>query len=384
MHKLKIAILSSTNMNEFFTNGLYQNAYTLALMLNNHPNFEVTMVDYKKISPGNLGVIKTENLDFLEKSDILITVAKTPIEEDCVNLQKKGVKIISIKYGNNLNSDLSTFVSYNCGTKPFSMQAEWRKIRHKEYRPDLILYSPHYNFQSEYLAICNNVSSDKVLECPYVWSPVFIKAASVVGLKKGLEEYSFDFKKQDPKNKNIACVEPSINFTKTNLVPIITLQYLYQNNPDAFNAGYIFGSRNLMESQESKDYFDYINELSAFKDGKVTFEGRLRMPNILAEKARVLFSHQKQNALNYTYLEYAYHHLPFVHNSDFLTNYGYYYFEDKLIEASEKLELALNHDNLTSKESTIYNNSCDEMIWNYSPDNPKNISGYIDLIERVL
>ena len=107
-------------------------------------------------------------------------------------------------------------------------------------------------------------------------------------------------------------------------------------------------------------------------------------PCILAEKARVLFSHQKQNALNYTYLEYAYHHLPFVHNSDFLTNYGYYYFEDKLIEASEKLELALNHDNLTSKESTIYNNSCDEMIWSYSPDNPKNISGYIDLIERVL
>ena len=104
----------------------------------------------------------------------------------------------------------------------------------------------------------------------------------------------------------------------------------------------------------------------------------------MAKRARVLVSHQILNALNYTYFEFALNHYPFVHNSEFLSDFGYYYKDNNILDGTRQVEAAFQHENLSDKEISIYNNKCDEMIWKYSPDNPKNIYGYIDLIKSVL
>jgi hypothetical protein len=57
-----------------------------------------------------------------------------------------------------------------------------------------------------------------------------------------------------------------------------------------------------------------------------------------------------------------------------MKDFGYYYHN----------EAALNHSSLSDAELESYEDACDENLWKWSIDNPKNLKGYESLILDVL
>lgn len=385
MKKIKIGIFGNSDLNKFFSNGLYQNAWSLAYMLKGTGEFEVTFFTQHRNHPKDILGIKCEmlNLASIGKLDIFISVAATPAAKDCLYMKGKGVKFISIKYGNNLLSDLEAYVQQCSGLKSKVVTTEWIKASY-DFGPDLILRSPHFSFQDQYLSLTNQISEDKILECPYIWNPIFLKAFSKSKQNKFGDEYSLVFKRGDWRNKSAVCAEPSLATLKTNLVPMVMLDKVHRDGDGDLISGYLLGSAGLIDEESSKDYVQKMMALKSFKDGVLKLDRRVAMTDVMAKRGRLLVSHQKQNELNYTYFEFALSGFPFVHNSKTLSEYGYYYEEDNVLDGVEKIKEALNHENLTAKELSIYNNRCEDMIWKYSPHNPRNISKYVDLIKSVL
>lgn len=385
MRKTKVAILGNTNVSTFFKNGLYQNAWSLAKMLDQSNEFDVNLISEGSCSHKDVLGIKSfkHDIELLKKQDIIIQIAYSVSSKEARVLQSMGVKLILIKYGNNLCSDIETYVQYSLNMRPLYDLNEWFRLTHN-FTPDLLLYSPHFEFQKQYIALTAGVSEDKAKQCPYIWNPFFIKTYSKMYEQKLGEKYSLAFKRGDKRNKSLACVEPSIAFLKTNLVPIIMINEVYKETPELIRSGFVFNSKFLKSGENGKVLGQRLKSLKVFADKVLSLENREPMIDIFANKARVLVSHQIMNSLNYTYFEFALNGYPFVHNSEALSSYGYYYKDCNVLDGKEKLKEALQHGGLSSKELQIYNNGCEEMIWNHSPDNPKNISGYIDLIKSVL
>jgi len=385
VNKIKATILGDTSLKSFFKNGLYQNAWSLAKMLDKSGEFEVSLMSKEPCKATDIMGIKAfqHSIELLKKQDIVIQVVYSVSNEEAKALKKNGVKIILIKYGNNLCSDLETFVQYSLDLKPVYDLHEWLRVTY-EVPPDLLLYSPHFEFQKQYISLASGVSEDKAKQCPYIWNSFFINMYSIFYQKKFGEKYNLAFKRDDKRNRSVACVEPSIAFLKTNLIPIMMVNEAYRETPELIERGFVFNSKRIKNGKNGRILKHKLNHLEAFKDNILSLENREPMIDILANKARVLVSHQIMNALNYTHFEFALNGYPFVHNSEMLSGYGYYYKENNVLDGKERLKEALQHEHLSSKELRIFINGCEEMIWNHAPDNPKNISGYIDLIKSVL
>ena len=385
MRKIKVGILGCNDVGEFFKNGLYQNAWSLGKMLNDTGEFDVSLISEGPCkSERTIGLnCFQHNIDILKEQDVIIQVAYSVKGTEAKILQKKGIKLILTKYGNNLATDIETYVQYNLDLKPKFDLNEWFRLSHS-FTPDLLLYSPHFEFQKQYMTLTAGISEDLVKPCPYIWNPFFINTYSEIYKKKLGNKYSLEYVRGDARNNSIASVEPSIAFIKANLVPIIMINEAYKESPELMRHAHIFNSELLIAGENGKLLSNRMTFLKAFKEKAMTLERRLPMIDIFANKARLLVSHQILNSLNYTYFEFALNGYPFVHNSELLSEYGYYYDGCSVLDGKDKIKEALQHDELSDKEIRIYNNSCEEMLWKHSPMNPKNISGYTELIKSVL
>jgi hypothetical protein len=385
MKKIKVGILGCNDVSSFFGNGLYQNAWSLGKLLDKEGSFDVTLFSKEPCSnKDTLGVkCSDHNIALLEKQDVIIQVAYSVSSKEAEALKKAGTKTILVKYGNSLCADIETYVQFSLDLNPPFDLNEWFRISRK-HSPDLLLYSPHYEFQRQYIALTAGTSEKNTKQCPYIWDPFFIKAYSKIHSKKRGEEYNLEFKKNDHRNKSLAFIEPGISMNKANLVPIIMANEVHREDSGLIKKGYAFNSKKLREGSNGSIMGGRLESLKIFKDKVLSLEDRLPMIEILSRKARVLVSHQILNSLNYTHFEFALNGYPFVHNSDLLSEYGYYYEDCNVLDGKDRLKEALFHEELTSKELRIYNNGCEEMLWKHSPDNPKNISGYINLIKSVL
>tara|TARA_Y100000287_G_scaffold185814_2_gene190198 strand:- start:12797 stop:13960 length:1164 start_codon:yes stop_codon:yes gene_type:complete len=387
MKKIKVCILGGTDYSRFFSNGLYQNAWSLAKMLDVSGDFDVSIASKDKSVPNSLVGVKVRRFSkaLLKKQDIIIQIVFSLNDLETSILHKSGGKSILIKYGNNLCSDLVTFVQYSVGLKPVHDQAEWFRVNYKE-PPDLVLYSPHFEFQKEYFSLTASVNSDDTKQCPYIWNPYFIKNgmklnwAKLGGAKKGNPAYE----RGDKRNRSIALVEPSIAFLKTNLIPIIMTNKVFEDSSDLIEKATVFNCNTILKESNSKPLVNRLSTLAITRSGVLKLSPRQAMTDIFTHKARMLVSHQMMNSLNYTYFEFALNGYPFVHNSELLSDYGYYYNGSEVLSGVKKIKEALHHDELSDLEMKKYRESCDEMIWKHSPDNEKNISTYIDLIKSVL
>jgi hypothetical protein len=103
--------------------------------------------------------------------------------------------------------------------------------------------------------------------------------------------------------------------------------------------------------------------------------------DIFTKFSGTLLTHQHMNALNYVYLEALYLGIPLVHNSEYFKETGYYYEGFDVVSGSIALKKAIEEDGNFSDE---YKEKSKEILWKYSPENPVNIQGYIELIDKLI
>ena len=190
------------------------------------------------------------------------------------------------------------------------------------------------------------------------------------------EELNFN---QDTIINNIGVLESNLYYVKTCHVPMLIIEELYCNSPELVNEAYIFGSQIM---NKNKTFNCFAKDLDSVKDKKMSFEARYRLPYIIKKNfAGTIVSHQFYNGLNYLQLEAMYLGIPFVHNSDFFRDHGYYYEGYNAKDGAKQLEMALK----THKNNYEYLRERDrKRVYDFHPDNSKNIEGYAKLIEDLV
>lgn len=313
---MKIAITSKFSY-DFFSNGLNQNIVLLYEAIENL-GIDVFLLDFTnkkknekfhhhKFLQGKTVINWWDFATSEDKyTDMLLCPGVSP-NADIHHEIKKGnpkSKICAIHYGNNLFSDINSLY--------FREDKKLYSFGEEKYS-DLCLYSPHYKFAKEYLE-CNNKSES--MELPYIWSPKFIKLEA--------ETNNINPEYKPVARPNIAVVEPCLNVSKTNFIPLAIIIETLRNKPHIFNEAYIF-SNQLREAGQQFNKHIQNNTIIKNYQKRLFFDPRQKFPSILARDNPIILSHQFYNELNYVYLEALYYNFPLVHNSPPFKSTGYFY-----------------------------------------------------------
>lgn len=356
---IKIGITSRCDEN-LFGNGLNQNVWFLYRLLNG-AGYDVHLVSESKHHYGKKLItqdILELNKDNINDYGMIIecSYALTDVVQQIFS-ESGGVRV-AIQYGNRFITDLESML----------FRPEEPGIGEKKHLHE-IWCSPHYEFSMPALEI---LEKTEMHVCPYVWSPDIVTHTYV--------HYKIDpYFKPSTNIKNISFFEPNLSVTKTSLIPMIVVEGLYNRRPELVENVYNFGSKKL---GDKKIFLTIVNKLQLKKDKKISFEDRYKFTWALhKEYAGTVVSHHWMNGLNYLQLEAMYFGTPFVHNSEFFKDHGYYFPEWDAKEGSRQLERAIE----THKDVFLQERERDrEKLWEFHPDNPKNIQGYVDLIENAL
>lgn len=394
MKKVAITLArKAVKYENIFTNGIHQNIYTLQSLLKKTGLYDVSLVyDYTKFYAENSEEAKNdidllqqekhtfyekysefdvnkvlhkadtldENINALKDFDILIEIGFMYNSRDLTKVKKlnPNMKVAFIAYGNQYFDAVEKVLFPDRGLP--STYAEGR---------DALWLSPHFEPWLEWHKTLFKTDNGSI--APYVWSPYFFKKNLEENMSMTRENYSLSGK------RNISVMEPNLGFVKNAILPITIIENLYRKNPDKFDQSYILNSKHLTQVKAAQDLF---TRLDVVKDKKMSFEARYGVADFFNTYASVLLSHQDNCALNYVYLECLYLGIPFVHNSKFFKEVGFYYEGYDVSEGARQLTKALDSINDESPNG----DKTEEYLWKYSPENPDNINGYIKLIEDVL
>jgi hypothetical protein len=347
---LKIGV-TSIDDKKIWSNGLHQNVYHLFNILKD-AGYNVELVcESESISENDFMGNNVRHItpDNVSDYDIIIEASNTLMDGIAHKYVKEdnGV-LVTIQYGNEFL--LNTVV--NSVYYPDKLAKTHMPPR------QAIWVSPHFAFSRQSLEVLNKTEVDI---SPYIWSPYFLLHSN------SEEELCFN---EDSEIGNIAVLESNLYYVKTCHVPMLIIEDLYNKSPELINEAYVFGSTIM------------IKNLDSVKNKKMSFEHRYKLPYIIKQNyAGTIVSHQFYNALNYLQLEAMYLGIPFVHNSDYFRDHGYYYEGFNAKDGAKQLEMALK----THKNNYEYLRERDrKRVYDFHPDNSKNIEGYAKLIENLV
>jgi hypothetical protein len=362
--KIKIG-LTMGGIGRIWDYGLDQNVVFLAMLLND-AGFDVRFILEEDPHSKNLQEfcgIKLEKYNknmvrSCQKCDVVLFVSKTPNTKDMAAIKEKGTKIIRIGYGNK-------FQIFN---EAMATNPERANFGFDSYTlADAVWVSPHFErnipWQKSFI--------DADIEvCPYIWDPLFFeeKCKQLTGDPRWTPEKNV---------KSIAIHEPNINALKTCIVPLAIVGLLNKSNPELVEN---VTTLNTERIRENSSFINYVKSLGLIKKG--SFESRRTTPFMACSGVMglSLFNHA-HNGLNYLPLELFRLGYPVVHNSEFFKSAGYFYPEIDALKGSEQLKIAIETHENNQKEQT---NLANELIYQYSIKNKKNIDGYKSLIEKTL
>jgi hypothetical protein len=356
---LKIGV-TSIDDKKIWSNGLHQNVYHLFNILKD-AGYNVELVcESESISENDFMGNNVRHItpDNVSDYDIIIEASNTLMDGIAHKYVKEdnGV-LVTIQYGNEFL--LNTVV--NSVYYPDKLAKTHMPPR------QAIWVSPHFAFSRQSLEVLNKTEVDI---SPYIWSPYFLLHSN------SEEELCFN---EDSEIGNIAVLESNLYYVKTCHVPMLIIEDLYNKSPELINEAYVFGSTIMIKN---KTFVAFANDLDSVKNKKMSFEHRYKLPYIIKQNyAGTIVSHQFYNGLNYLQLEAMYLGIPFVHNSDYFRDHGYYYEGFNAKDGAKQLEMALK----THKNNYEYLRERDrKRVYDFHPDNSKNIEGYAKLIENLV
>ena len=273
-----------------------------------------------------------------------------------INMSKKvrslfkmmGARVIKLYLGNTLNIDTEMCI-YSPGGDV---------ILHSVGELDMVLTSPHYASQLEYLRCVNGLEADQVSVAPYVWEPTFIGEG--VGAAPP---------------KDILIFEPNISFQKCCVVPLLICEKYYLENLSFSGKIHLF---NVDKYEDGSNFYrNLLDRLRLWKDGRIVLHGRCSVKEIMEEYPNsVILCHQTNNEYNYMYLEAFYRGFSLVHNAESWSSGGFYYEGDDILGGATALGRALN--NSGSVERRRHEN---DIIMRHSIFNTANQEGWLRLLE---
>ena len=236
---------------------------------------------------------------------------------------------------------------------------------------DEIWTSPHFAQFLPYLEIIYGCDIPVKIS-PYIWDSRFLsEEIDKLKGKKGSPKFN------KPLQRRICILEPNVNLSKACLVPLLICEKLYRKDPSLIEFVTVFCADTIKGNQ----YFvNLIKNLSLMKDNRIFFNQRWNTPYALSKFGGTVVSHQHLNDLNYVHLESLYLGVPIVHNSDFLSDSGYYYPDFDIAAAADQLSLSIQNHEKNIKPQW---GQSTHIFHKFSVFNRINISKYKTLIEDL-
>jgi hypothetical protein len=342
-----------------FTNGLNQNIiilYRLFEIIGWKPTLLVNgSMDMGKL-PSKFRDVRWITLEKYLQSPFEVRV----LLEIGINMAEKvrnlfhmmGARVLKLYLGNSLNIDTEMSL--------FSPQVEI--IQHKPGDIDMLLTSPHYADQLEYLRKLNGLSCENAQIAPYVWDPMFIDCDATASSAASSQR------------RDILIFEPNISFQKCCVIPLLICEKYYMENPEFSGKVHVF---NTDKYNEGTNFFrNLLDRLTLWKDEKIELHERHSVQDIMKQYPdAVILCHQTNNEYNYMYLEAFYKGFPLVHNAESWSNGGWYYDGCDIEGGATVLGKALS----SSKGEGVSEEK--EIIWHHSIYNTANQEGWLRLLE---
>ena len=353
-------------IDQVWTNGLHQNTVILAKILK-QIGYDVYLIVEDKGDLGNefhgiklakFGAGQSKNMASYN-FDIVLYVSFSISPKNMEVVRKTGCKQVIVEYGNLFQIFNETAIGK--GDEKFSVDSE------KYNSADALWASPHFERNAPWYKSFTDVTFDI---CPYVWNPMFFDAKC--------KELGGDPQWNPQKDtRTIAIHEPNINVIKTCVIPLSIVGILNKRRPELIKKCYSLNTKHL---KDIKPFEDYIHSIGLVKKG--SFDERRTTPFMVCSGVTgTSVFHHTNNSLNYLPLEMMNLGYPVVHNSDDFKSAGYFYNEIDSVEGANQLEIAIStHEENYDKKLE----ESKELIWKYSTDNPDNVQGYKDLIEKLL
>lgn len=371
-----ISVNISDKNDNFWTNGIKQNAVTLQKMFSLLPNIEnsylvnfgtITNFEGTSWEPFKNKIIQAKDFLKLNKIDALISATVTPTKDYIEVLNKRGVKCVKQVMGNEYEI--------------FSEQVlfEYKDIaqtnfygRRKGYDANWI--SPHFFEQNKDLM--EVISDAPAYVGPYIWDKIFIEK-SAKKVSSDLRREGIYYIPSSEKEKRICTFEPNINLVKTCITPMLAIERMYRKEPELIKSAKVFGSFRI---KKKNIFVEFAKDLEVYLNKKMTFEARFPMALSLFNYTDIVIAHQRNLDLNYAYFDAAWLGYPLVHNSKTLEGLGYYYEGWDADSASNKLiEVAKTFDD--NYQEYLFNSQ--KYISQYFPENKENIASYAKLFEDL-
>ena len=350
---------------KFWSNGLDQNSYFLAKMLSKHYN--VVLFGLKEGAIREFKIHRWKD-NIMKRCDVVIQPSLS-LPEDLKNKRRRnsGVKFVNLHYGNTYESYMEDVIYFPNEKK--------RAFGFEEGSTEAYWMSPHYMY---FKGLYDAVYDCDVKEAPYIWDPCLFDEKAKQLKEKDDTAMPPHFDDNNDLGK-ITIFEPNISHTKNCIIPMAIVSALWREEPKLIKTLNVMNSKHIRE----KDAFRELVRQLGLSQKQSQFEAsdRRTTPFMLSKKyTGTAVFHQHNNELNYLYLEMMYTNMPFVHNSEPFKEAGYYYEGHDAMAGKEQLKKAIMTHRLDLKQ---YEERSKEILWRHSIENPKNLAGYVALIEEL-
>lgn len=296
----------------------------------------------------------------VDHCDLIIEIGARGTEvHQLERLHKRKGKIVSYVAGNVqvMNFEhIAHGLAHGDAVAPFEFDAVW-------------VTPQHWHTCASYLRMTRSPHTHIV---PHIWDPF---CAQMSAMEIGTNPY---WRSPGEEGWRIGCFDPTVNVVKSFHIPLLCAEEAHRRKPSWIKTFSLFSALHLKESV-------HVNELiqatSLGRAGKVFAEARHRTAQVLGKHVDAVITHQWENNLNYLYWDVLYFGWPLIHNSDAISEVGYY-FPSFDTEGGGKavLEALRGHSTNRSKRREAEFDA----LWNLSVNNPKVQAEHARLIEMVM
>ena len=309
MNKLNVGvtIYLRKGQQSIWENGIFQNCYFLAMLLNQAPNIEsVYLVNGGDGDPASaaqfleFAPVPVIDLDTArQKLDVIIELSAQLNPDWARAFHEKGGRIIGMRVANDYVIDIERMMF----ALPHGMLVSGTP------------YSAIWTlpaFEKTCASYYETALRAPVTAMQHLWSPAFVERATDggFGYQAGRSRW------------RIAVLEPNICMVKTSHIPMLVADLAHRQQPDLIEYLRVF---NTIQLKSDAQFVGFARSLDLVLQGRATFEPRLPVHEILTRQADAIVSHTWENTQNYIYYEALHGGYPLIHNSDLLRGCGYRY-----------------------------------------------------------
>lgn len=365
--KVGVTIFLRSGQQSIWENGIFQNCFFLAMLLNRSPAVEATyLVNGGDGTPeGAAGFLEFSPAPVIdlqaahEKLDVIIELSAQLNPDWARSFRERGGRIVGMRVANDYVIDIERMMF----GLPHGLLFSGTPY-------DAIWTLPAFERTCKGYYEAGSRAPVRIMQ--HLWSPVLLER-SLRGTRAGA---AFGYAPGRARWR-LAVLEPNICMVKTAHMPMLVADLAYRQDPDCVECLRVFGAMTLKEDAR---FVSFARGLDVVQHGCATFEPRLPVYDILTQHADAVISHHWENAQNYVYYEALYGAYPLIHNSTLIGGCGYHYSDFDCQQGALALRRAHAEHDLRLAD---YRREAQDFLATLDPEAPSNVELYTMAIAEL-